>query len=87
MTKQRFTRKEVKEVTETEIVSVTCDFCGKLFPYPKNETPRVPVGEITITFGYGSKHDNWKFSGDICDDCFDKLQKDKNFDCQEIIWV
>lgn len=66
------------EETIRTATSVTCDFCGKEFP-GKDPVMNAPVGEVAFSFGYGSKHDNWRFDADICDDCFDKLSSGKKF--------
>ena len=71
-------KRAMKEVVEREMVSVTCDFCGKEFP-ANSPACGTPTGSVTFAFGFGSGHDNKIFDGDICDDCFDKINKKGKF--------
>lgn len=64
--------KETSTYTETiqkeEIVSLTCDCCGKVC-----EDDHVWASDIETwnhEFGYGSKYDMDRVSIDICDDCY-----------------
>jgi hypothetical protein len=76
--------KTIKEMTERhEIIAVTCDFCKKSF---KKDLGVFPGGSIVIEFGYGSKHDLRRFTGDICDDCLDKHFKGKLQE-EEIVYL
>ena len=70
-------------VEKQEIVEVICDFCKKTF---KKDLGVYPCGSIVIEFGYGSKHDLRRFTGDICDDCFEKHFKE-NLQEEEIAFL
>jgi hypothetical protein len=57
-------------VTRSKVKSVTCDFCGKQFG--KEEAKNGWYNSIEIRTTYGSRHDGFRFSGEVCDDCIDK---------------
>ena len=86
MVKSYIEKKEMVEETIQTTTSVTCDFCGKEFP-GENPAMDAPVGEVAFSFGYGSKHDNWRFDADICDECFDKLSAGKKFRGSEMAYL
>ena len=66
---------KIVEVPAETIVSVSCDFCGAEFI--KDLIICEGYGQITIEFGYPSDYDMMCFEGEICDECFKKLFKDK----------
>lgn len=68
--------KIVKEEIETEkVITVSCDFCQKEFD--KLTVQCEGFGSINIEFGYGSKYDGIRYSGEICDNCFEIHFKEK----------
>jgi len=68
--------KTVKEVIEKEkLIKAKCDFCQEEFDEITVECEG--FGDITIEFGYGSKYDGIKYSGEICDNCFKEHFKKK----------
>jgi hypothetical protein len=81
----RETREITEQVTKAEVVSITCDFCNRVFKKGIRLLDGLPVGEITVMFQYGSRHDLNKYTGDICDDCFDKLFGDKKLVREDMI--
>ena len=66
---------EKKEIEAETVVSVSCDFCGKEFE--GSWISCEGYGQITIEFGYPSEHDGDIWEGEICDECFKKVFKDK----------
>ncbi|MCU9612520.1 hypothetical protein OEV98_02945 [Caldibacillus lycopersici] len=62
-----------KKVTEYELLSVTCNKCGKTKQLTGDNDERQWDAEqfqsIICSFGYGSKFDMEKWSFDICEDC------------------
>jgi len=66
---------EKKEIEAETVVSVSCDFCGKEFE--GSWITCEGYGEIEIEFGYPSKYDGNAYAAEICDECFEKLFKDK----------
>ena len=68
------------KVEEEELIKVICDFCGKEIDESFIECEG--FGKIQIGFGYPSKIDGAVYTGEICDDCFIKLFKDKLIECR-----
>lgn len=50
---------------------ITCDSCN-------NEINTESVISISHTFGYGSQRDGDQIEIDLCEDCFDKLERNIN---------
>lgn len=62
-------------VKKEVLLEVFCDFCGK-----KIDGAFIACkgfGQIKIEFGYPSNYDGDVYFGELCDDCFKKLFKDK----------
>lgn len=59
------------KVEEEKLTTVICDFCGGKLS--KSLVECEGFGKIQIGFGYPSKFDGCVYTGEICDDCFDKL--------------
>jgi len=71
----KLTKLKVIVTNEEKLISVICDFCGKEFE--KSWLSCEGYGQIKIEFGYPSNFDGDVWEGEICDDCFRKLFKDK----------
>ena len=69
--KEKVTILKPKVYEETTITNIICDFCGRHFQFDD------AISEGVIEFGYGSKYDGDRVYFDICDDCFDKILKNK----------
>nr|MDO8112629.1 hypothetical protein [Candidatus Sigynarchaeota archaeon] len=57
-------------ITRPKVTRITCDFCGKQFD--KQDVENGWTNSIEITTTYASRHDGFRFIGDVCDDCIDK---------------
>jgi hypothetical protein len=68
---------ELKEfrIMDEIILAVFCDFCGD--EIEKHYIPCEGYGKIHVEFGYPSDYDGDIYKGEICDDCFKKIFKDK----------
>jgi len=73
--KMKVIEKKTVEIEAETVVSVNCDFCGEYFI--KDWLRCEGYGQIKIEFGYPSNFDGDVWGGEICDDCFRKLFKDK----------
>jgi len=71
---RKYKRVKVK-VEKSELVAVICDFCKK--EIDESFVEHGGFGRIKISFGYPSKFDLTYFEGEICDECFEKLFKEK----------
>jgi len=56
-----------KEIVNQELVSKTCDKCGKIV---KENSMTDEIISFKHRFGYGTTLDGTEFSFDICKDCF-----------------
>lgn len=60
---------------EHVVTNVTCDFCGEEFD--KSGIEHGWYNTITVETTYGSKYDGFRFSGEICDACIEKIIEGK----------
>lgn len=62
--------KQIEEtITKEEVMSVTCDCCGKTEVGEHVEYDST-ITSVDISFGYGSSRDTETHYFDICDDCY-----------------
>lgn len=71
----RVYEEEKEEIITKKLVKASCDFCGEDFDITSVECKG--FGNLKINFGYGSRFDGSEFRGEVCDDCFAKLFKNK----------
>lgn len=64
--------KKKTTVIEEDMVSITCDRCGKVDVVPYFSD----IQSHSISFGYGSKRDTEVHHMEICDDCYDEIIAD-----------
>jgi uncharacterized protein YlaI len=57
-----------------EVTAYICNFCSKRVEIIGDDTTE--MGSVTFMMPYGSSYDDI-YSAHVCDDCFEKLFKDK----------
>lgn len=78
-------KREIQTVQKSyELVSITCDICGKTYTQENNISDIEEFHYIHFTGGYGSKFgDGSNVRCDICDACLHELLKDKWYEIDE----
>jgi hypothetical protein len=71
---RKYKTKKIK-IEKKELIKVICDFCEK--EISESLVRYKGFGQIKISFGYPSDFDMLYFEGEICDDCFRTLFKEK----------
>lgn len=64
----------VETVTKSEVISITCDKCGKT-EEGENIEYASSIETWKHNFGYGSKFDTDMVSFELCDDCYEEFIK------------
>jgi hypothetical protein len=64
--------KQIEEtITKEEVLSMTCDCCGKT-EVGEHVEYASDINNFNISFGYGSKFDTDRWEFDVCDQCLEK---------------
>jgi len=67
--------KKYKKILKKEVYDIVCDICNKSCLNDFKDPQMAEYAVLEAFWGYSSRKDNSKSYYEICENCFDKIEK------------